>query len=299
MYARLMAILAFAFLLPLLAGGAAHAQAWQDEWNATVAKAKGQSFSIIVAGEEAFQILVAEFGKKFGINAQPTVMRPSQALPRMRTEQANGQFVWDAWIGGTSNMVNEAVPAGLLAPLEQYFILPEMKEAANWRNTEYLFGNSGKHVFTHSNKFEFYILRNESVLPDVKVETWDDFLNPKLKGKIAMRDISVPNAGNFAMATMYGAKGPDALRKLFTEQDVKVFTNPQQLEQAIYRGGMALSIGLETFLYDKCRAEGGCKDVKLLKQFGAMISHGISVPRNPPHPEAAKLWVNWFLSKEG
>jgi ABC-type glycerol-3-phosphate transport system substrate-binding protein len=30
-----------------------------------------------------------------------------------------------------------------------------------------------------------------------------------------------------------------------------------------------------------------------------MISHGFSTPKNPPHPEATKVWVNWFLSKEG
>jgi iron(III) transport system substrate-binding protein len=272
---------------------------WKAEWDATVAKAKGQTLSIIVAGEEAWQITAKEFGEKYGIDVQATVMRPSQAIPRLRTEQSNGQFVWDSWAGGTSNMVNEAVPAGLLAPLEPYFVLPEVKEASNWRTTEHLFGDSGRHVFTFSNKFEFYILRNTSVLPNVKFETWQDMLNPAFKGKIVSRDVSVPNAGNFAMATMYGALGPDAIRKLYTEQDVKVYANPQQLEQAIYRGGMAISIGLETFLWDKCRAEGGCKDVELQRQLGAMISHGFSVPKNPPHPEAAKLWVNWFLSKEG
>jgi ABC-type Fe3+ transport system substrate-binding protein len=286
-------------LLPIALSGPANAQAWKDEWNATVAKAKGQPFNIIVAGEEAWQIVLAEFSKKFGIQGQATVMRPSQAIPRLRAEQGNGQFVWDAWIGGTSNMVNEAVPAGLLSPLEPYFILPEVKDGSNWRSTEHLFGDSKKHVFTFSNKFEFYVLRNTSVLPNVKFETWADMLNPAFKGKIVSRDVSVPNAGNFAMATMYGALGPDAIRKLYTEQDVKIYENPQQLEQAIYRGGMAISIGLETFLWDKCRAEGGCKDVELQRQLGAMISHGFSVPKNPPNPEAAKLWVNWFLSKEG
>jgi ABC-type Fe3+ transport system substrate-binding protein len=25
----------------------------------------------------------------------------------------------------------------------------------------------------------------------------------------------------------------------------------------------------------------------------------MSVPKNPPHPEAVKLWLNWFMSKEG
>src|SRR5262245_2178822 len=127
MLGRSAALVVALVLMAFAAQGPAQAQAqdWKADWDATVAKAKGQTFNIIVAGEEAWQIVVAEFGKKFGIDARPTVMRPSQAIPRLNSEQKNGQFVWDAWVGGTSNMVNEAVPAGLLAPLEPMFVLPE------------------------------------------------------------------------------------------------------------------------------------------------------------------------------
>jgi len=196
-------------------------------------------------------------------------------------------------------MVNSAVPAGLLEPIEKFFLLPEVKDMANWRHPDFIFNDARRHVFAHVNRLEFYVLRNQTVEPGVKVETWADFLNPKLKGKIAIRDLSVPNAGTFAAATMYAAIGPDVFRKFLVEQDVKIYENPQQLETAINRGAVALSVGLETYLWDKCRADGGCKEIDRLGQFAASISVGISVPKNPPHPEAAKLWVNWFLSKEG
>jgi iron(III) transport system substrate-binding protein len=294
MFARFGAVLALT-LLPF----AAQAQAWQEQWNATLAKAKGQTLTAMVAGEEAFQLVMAEFTKKYGIKTETTVSRPSSALTRIQTEQKNGQFIWDVWMGGTSNMVNSASPGGLLAPMEPYFILPEVKDMANWRHPDFLFGDSKRSVFMNANKLEFYVLRNTSVLPDVKVETWDDMLNPKLKGKISVRDMSVPNAGTFAMATAYGVKGPDFVRKLFKDQAVTVYENPQQLDAAITRGGQALSIGLETYLWDKCRADGGCKQIDNLWQFGAAISLGFSVPRNAPDKEAATIFVNWFLTKEG
>jgi len=237
MFARFVTLLALALAVPLVAPQSAFGQAWQDEWKALAAKVKGQSLSVSVAGEEAYRRTLGEFGKKFGVDIQPTVMRPSQALARVRTEQQAGRFEWDLWMGGTSNMVNTAVPAGLLEPMEKYFFLPEIKNPANWRHPDFIFNDSGRHVFAHVNRLEFYVLRNRAVLPDVKVETWDDFLNPKLKGKIAIRDLSVPNAGTFAVATMYGAKGPDFLRKFFTAQDPKVYENPQQLETARLVGG--------------------------------------------------------------
>lgn len=295
MLARIAAILAIALTLPVTA----QAQAWKDDWNATLAKARTQTLTAMVAGEEAYQIILAEFTKKFGIKTEATVSRPSSALARIRTEQKNGQFIWDLWMGGTSNMVNSAAPAGLLAPMESYFVLPEVKDMANWRHSDFLFGDSNRSVFMNSIKLEFYVLRNTSVVPEVKVETWNDLLNPKLKGKISVRDMSVPNAGTFAMATAYGANGPDFVRKFFKDQDVKIYENPQQLDAAITRGGQAVSIGLETYLWDKCRADGGCKDIDNLYQFGAAISLGFTVPKNAPDAEAAKIFVNWYLSKEG
>jgi len=289
------AVLGLTLLMPL----SAHAQGWQDQWKATIEKAKGQTLTAMVAGEEAYQLILNEFSKKYGIKTENTVSRPSSALARIRTEQKNGQYLWDIWMGGTSNMVNSAAPAGLLQPMEPFFILPEVKDVSNWRHPDFIFGDSKRQVFTNSNKLEFYVLRNTSVVPEVKVVKWDDLLNPKLKGKIAVRDMSVPNAGTFAMATAYGVKGPDFVRKLLKDQDVKVYENPQQLDAAINRGGAAVSIGLETYLWDKCRADCGCKEIDNLWQFGAAISLGLSVLKNAPDKEAATVFLNWYLSKEG
>jgi iron(III) transport system substrate-binding protein len=294
MIGRLLLAAAFAAALPL----GANAQSSQNDWKSVVAKAKGQTLNAVVAGEEAYQLILATFGKKFGVNIETTVSRPSVALARIRTEQKNGEFVWDVWMGGTSNMVNQGVPAGLFEPLPPMLILPEVKEVSNWRDADFIFGDSGKHVSTFSNKLEFYVLRNTKVVPEAKFETWDDLLNPKFKGKIAMRDASVPNAGTFALATAYGVKGPDYLKKLL-QQDPQIYNNPKQLQQAIFNGGAAVSIGLETFQWDKCRADGGCKDVDMMWNLGAAISLGMSVPKKPPHHEAATVFVNWMLSKEG
>jgi ABC-type Fe3+ transport system substrate-binding protein len=294
MIARLLAA-----LVVIAAPWAALAQSGQSDLAALAAKAKGQSFAVVTATEESYGLVLAEFAKTFDIELETTAMRPSSAIARIRTEQKNDRFGWDIWMGGTSNMVNSASPGGLLDPIEPYFLLPEVKQASNWRHPDFIFGDDAKRVFTFSNRLEFFMLRNTAVVPEVKVETWTDLLDPRLKGKISMRDASVPNAGTFVLATLYGNAGGDVLRKLLKDQDVKVYENPQQLQQAITRGGQAVSIGLETFLWDKCRADGGCKEIDQLLQFGSSISTGFSIPKNPPHPDVVKLFVNWFLSKEG
>jgi ABC-type Fe3+ transport system substrate-binding protein len=297
MFARLVAAAAATALLAVVSP--AHAQSGKAEWDALVAKAKGQTFSAAVAPDGAFLGTLTAFGKKFGVNIEPTVARPSQHLARIQTEQRSGQFVWDLWMGGTSNMVNSASPAGLLEPIEKYFLLPEVKDPTNWRHPDFIFNDSRRSVFAVTNKVEYYTFRNTTVLPEIKLATWDEFADPRLKGKIGMRDLSVPNAGAFSVATMLGAKGGDFVRKIMKEQDVKVFENPQQLETTLNRGAIAVALGLETSLWDKCRADGGCKHIDRMDQFRAATSTGMSIPKNPPHPDVVKLWVNWFLSKEG
>lgn len=299
MFARLAGLLLLVMTVPCATEAQAQSISWQDDWKATIEKAKGQPLTAMIAPEEAYTTVMAEFSKRFGIKTEATVSRPSSALSRVQTEQRSGQFGWDVWMGGTSNMVNAAAPAGLLEPMEKYFILPEVKDVSNWRHPDFLFGDSGRRVFTNANRVEFYVLRNLSVVPEVKVVTWDDLLNPKFKGKISVRDLSVPNGGTFAVATGYGVKGPDFVRKLLKDQEAKFYENPQQLENSIVRGGQAIAIGLESYIWDKCRADGGCKDVVQLQQFAAATSAGLTIPKNPPHPEVVKVFVNWYLSKEG
>ncbi len=262
-------------------------------------KAKGQPLVIVHAEGGAFSELLDIFSKKFGIEVQETVSRPSSILARIRTEQKNGQFVWDAWMGGTSNMVNEAAPAKLLEPIESYLVVPEVKDPSNWRHPDYIFGDAGHTAFAFVTKLEFFLVRNTSIVPELKIKAWDDFLNPKLKGKISIRDISVPNAGLFPLATAYGLKGPDFVRKFFKDQDIKVFDNPQQLDSSVMRGSQAVAIGTAEETVTRCHTDGGCKNIELMREFGSAISTGISVPKNPPHPEASKLWINWLLSREG
>ncbi len=263
------------------------------------AKAKGQTLVINHQANDSFDLVTAEFAKKFDIKVETTVSRPSSTLTRLQTEQKSGQYVWDLWWGGTSNMTQEAIPAGLLDKVEDYIVLPELKDPKTWRAPDWIYADAGHRVFAHIYQLQPAVLRNFSIEPGVKVETADDLLNPKLKGKIVMRDASVPNIGTFGLATVYQAKGGDFLKKFFAQQQPKVFENPQQLAQAIFRGGAAVSIGLENNIYQQCRTDGGCKDIEPLPHFMVASCLGFGVPKNAPHPDAVRLFINWFLSKEG
>jgi ABC-type Fe3+ transport system substrate-binding protein len=276
-----------------------HAQSANAEWNATLAKAKTQTLVMVNQGNKGFDAVIEEFTKKFGIKVEASAARPTVILPRVRTEQGNGQYLWDIWWATTSNMVGVAAPAGMLQPFEPFLMLPEVKEVSNWRHPSYIYGDAKRFVFTHSHEVTVSAYHNVSVVPDVPSIFPNEMLNPKIKGKIVLRDASQPNAGAWALAPLYKAKGADFLRKFLTEMEPRVLDNPQQIDTAILRGGATLAIGMQSTSYSQCIVDGGCKNIEPIRGLAAASSRGLSIFKNAPNPEATKIFVNWLLSKEG
>lgn len=286
--------------LAVLAAAPAKAQSANDaEWKALVEKAKSQSLVVMDQGNDAFDKVFEAFSKKFGIKVEPTVSRPSQAVSRIQTEQKNGQYLWDVWWAITANMVSVASPAGMFDPFEKYLVLSEVKDPGQWRNPDYMYGDSKRTVFTYSHEVSYSIYRNLENVPDVTEDSVDVLMNPKLKGKIVLRDASVPNAGSFALSSIYKDKGADYLKKLLKDQEVKFYNNPQQLDTAITRGGAAIALGVQSVSFSQCKNDGGCKKIQEMKSMPNAVSRGFAVFKNAPHAEATKVFLNWALSKEG
>ncbi len=268
-------------------------------WDATLAKAKTQTLVMVNQGGPGFDKTIEAFTKKFGIKVDATVARPTVILPRVKTEQANGQYLWDMWWATTSNMTGSAAPAGMLQKFDDFLILPEVKDIANWRHPNYIYGDAGHMVFTHAHEVTASAYRNLDIVPEVNTDTIDGLLDPRLKGKVIVRDASQTNAGSSALAPLYKVKGAAFVTRFLTEQEPRVLDNPQQIDSTIMRGGAAVAFGMQFFAYAGCVKDGGCKNVKPIPHLAAVSSRGFAIFRNAPNPEATKIFVNWVLSKEG
>ncbi len=283
--------------LAALVAPAAFAQG--ADWQQILDKAKTQKLVIINQGSPAYDATIDAFSKKFGIKVDATVARPSAVVARVQTEQKNGLFLADVWWSITGQMTSIAGPAGMLEPFENFLVLPEVKDAANWRHADYMYGDAKRMVFTHTHEVNRATYRNSAVLPGVKVDTYDALMNPQLKGKIVVRDSSLPNAGSYALAPIYKEKGADFLLKFLKTQEPRIYENPEQLDTALIRGAAALAIGGQTTSFAQCKTDGGCKTIEEVDGFLTAVSRGLGVFKNAPNPEATKVFVNWVLSKEG
>lgn len=296
-YARSWAVGILAVLLCV--SGTLRAQNSADSWQQTLEKAKSQKLIVNNQGNPAFDTAFEAFTKKFGIKVESTVTRPSAAITRIQTEQKNGLYLADVWWAITGVMTSVASPAGLFEPFENFLVLPEVKDVANWRHPDYIYGDRNRMVFIHTHELSYTVLRNRDVVPDLKIDSYESFMDPRLKGKIAIRDASYPNAGSYALAPLLKAKGADYLTKFLKDQEPRVFENPEQLDNSLIRGSSALAIGGQNSSLSQCRKDGGCKNIDQIERFASASSRGIAVFKNPPNPEATKIFVNWLLSKEG
>jgi len=281
--------------------GASAAEDWKKTWDATLAKAKGQKLVISVHSAEGFAATVQVFQKAFpDIKVEVTEIIPDAMVTRVVGEQKNGVYAWDSMWASASNMNSVMIGAGVFQDLEPFLILPEVKDAANWRNPKYMWSTSrAKQVFIHSLYASTLSYVNLDNAKGVKIEKLEDLLNPKLKGMIGIRDPYRINGGTWTFGSYYLDKGPEFMKRFYGEMDLVVNMNPRQAADAIMRGDLAVGTGVTNDVITRCRQAGGCEQVKELP-FGNVVGpKGVAIFKNAPNTAAATIWVNWFLSKAG
>jgi iron(III) transport system substrate-binding protein len=98
--------------------------------------------------------------------------------------------------------------------------------------------------------------------------------------------------------------GEDFLRKLLRDQKIVFTRDRRQLTEWVVRGRYPIGIALPTDLLKGFQEKGMGKNVKplddptfmesLIPGFGA-----VGVMNRRPHPNAAKVYLNWLLSRDG
>jgi iron(III) transport system substrate-binding protein len=285
------------FAVSLLIGAPAWAD-WKQDWDKTVAEAKGQKLNLIIQPSEGMEAVVKVFKQRFPqIDVQVTLMHPSDAGPRVLTEQKNNLYNWDTWWSTASNMNNVVLPAGGLEKITDYFILPEVKDESNWRAPAFSYTSPrGPYVFVHTHLIQNLSAYNKNMVKGAA--TFDSLLDPALKGKIYIRQPSRPHGGTMMLAQVAKEKGIGFVEKLLTTMDPVYVDNDRQNFMAVQKGQAAIALGTPEATLAECWEQGGCANMAPLGN-GFMHSRGVSVFKNAPHKAATKVWINWLLSKDG
>lgn len=144
---------------------------------------------------------------------------------------------------------------------------------------------------------------NTSLVPkDQWPKTLEDFLDPRWKGKIAWStSLSSGGAPGFIATVMkeYGeARGMDYLRRLAQQKPININAAARRVTDQMIAGEFPLA--LQIFNNQPVTsARLGAPVAWLPVQPVTASLNGISVTKGAPHPNAARLFVEFMVSPEG
>jgi iron(III) transport system substrate-binding protein len=301
--ATLLVMLTCSWFFPALAG-AQSVPGKNTEWERIVeaAKKEGRVVVSIPTSAELRNEFQAGFQKAYpGIELELNAARGSANINKIVEEQNAGVRTIDLHIGGTSSIITGLLANNFLDPVMPSMILPEVKDANHWWGGHIWADNAKRYVYSFTAYMTETVWYNSTLVKPEEINSWDSLLDPKWKGKMVILDPRTPGSGESNWAYLLRIKGEPFLAKL-AAQDMMVGRNLRQLGEAVARGKSAISIGVSYYTYlPFIRAGLPVKPISNIKEgyYAGTGSGNLAVLKNPPHPNAAKVFVNWLLSREG
>lgn len=273
------------------------------EWERTVeaAKKEGKVVVSIPASAELRRGIEKVFKQRFGIEPELNVGRAASIVGRIQQESKSGVPYFDVHMGGSESMVTGLLSEGILAPLEPAMILKEIKDPNNWWGGHIWVDNAKRYIYaSQAYQVETIWCNTDFVKPE-EIRSLTDLLNPKWSGKIGYLDPRTPGAGASMWSFLLKLKGEDYLRKLAGQ---KLFVNRDQrlLAESLAKGKIAVVIGLSYYsLLPFAKAGLPVKSLPRPRDevYVSGGSGNVTIIKGAPHPNASKVFVNWFLGQEG
>jgi ABC-type Fe3+ transport system substrate-binding protein len=289
---------------------AAHALAaqakldWQLEWEKILeaARKEGQ-VTVYISGYEA---VLPDFEKEFpDIKVVAVTVRGNQLGQRLLAERRAEKYIADVVSSGANPNYQQFYPAKALDPIRPVLILPEITDQTKWYLKKHQYSDpEGQYVFNYVGSATYGAVNYNTKLVDVKeFRSYWDLLSPKWKGRIEARDVreAGPGAGNTRFFYYHPELGPPFIKRLFGEMDVTLFRDFRQGPDWLATGKFAIcffcdidvlkrqGLPVDTFGPEVFKEGGG-----LVQQFGTL-----ALVNRAPHPNAAKVFINWLLSRRG
>jgi iron(III) transport system substrate-binding protein len=267
---------------------------------------EGSLILLVIPNSTHREYLAAAWPKAFpNIKLQQIFVPPGTEVARIGVERGAGKYLWDVGFTGTDNAF-QMRDEGFLDPFGPELAATDVKDPKTWGGWNKVYMDKDeKYVFAsrHFLKMPFY---NAKLLAPEKVngDGTKIFLDPLLKKKVIWHDPVFGGSGRTFAPVLLKLLGEQSLDRFVREQ--VVFTEQMgDLVDSMARSEYAVSLGpiLPNLLY-KYEAAGIKLDIRPLgntPEYSAYSNHGGSIMvvfNKRPHPAAAKLFINWYLSKE-
>ena len=284
------------------------ASAAQARWEDVVRGAEKEGEVTVYATNSVgdLQVIWDAFKKKFPkikLNSVG-ISTTSEIVTKVMAERRAGQFLVDVMLGAPGATYNSFYRGKTLDPMPPALVLPEVSDLSKWWKGRHRYVDpEGQFVFVYqSSLYGPPIYTNTKLVNLDSIRSVWDILDPKWKGKM----IGLWPRANYvstALLFMYHHPqvGPKFLERLYSEMDLTYFSDFRQGTDWLAAGKYQICV-----LCRLRRAQEQGLSVSEVSPYHFKEAPGIGsnngaivLMNNHPHANAAKVFLNWYLSRDG
>jgi len=280
---------------------------WKHEWARVIDAAKKEGQLSLYGGQEiTHPDIIAGFNREFPfVKVTSASGRAADMMTRIVAERRADRYLADVTASGP-NGPRMLYLNKILDPIVPTFILPEVTDPNNWYGGRHWYADpESKYIFMFEGTIVSTGLSINTKFAGVdEVKSYWDLLQPKWRGKILGQD---PRSAALSTPVLIlyhrPGLGPDFLRRLYSETDITLFRDRRQGTNWLATGKFPICHLCRDI--EKAAPQGlPVEDIspEKLKEGGTIGGGGSSVLaliNRAPHPNAAKLFINWYLSRQG
>lgn len=280
--------------------------AWQSEWEKVLQAARKEGM-VVVYGPSGEEMLYQEFRNRYPGIGVSYIPGGAEREYKILSERRAGKFLGDVYIGGRDPLYSVEYKGGILDPIKDALILPEVLDESKWWGKSHLYlDDDKKFIFAFNEVVQNYFHYNTKAVDPSQFSSYWDLVNPKWKGKMLLWEPLQPGTdGVLRFFYFHPELGPKYITRLLEMGAVETRDLRQFVDWlAAGRYPIAGLQGPDRSGLSRAKEQGLPIDWFDSRKFkeGAPLSTGggnIALLNRPAHPNASKVFINWLLSREG
>jgi iron(III) transport system substrate-binding protein len=286
----------------LPAGGAV--DACRAPRGGAAAKQEGEVVLFGPPSAETRAELPRAFERRYGIQLQYTAGRIGDMATRLVAERGAGVYSTDVAVGGAQTQATVMRAAGMHDPIRPILVDPAVTDPTKWKTGKLWFLDPEDQYILRISHFVDGLLafNTQFVSPD-EIRSVRDLLNPKWRGRIVTDDPRIAGTGSNNAAAFYQVFGEDFVRQFYVGQQVMFAREERQSADWLARGTYPIQFPANIRYVQPLIEEGFPVVVRQgFDDWPGQVTSGsglVALINRAPHPNAAKLFVNWLAGPEG
>lgn len=281
---------------------------WKERWAKVVEAGKKEGKVVIYGGSDEEGLYQAFQQRYPEIKVSYVLTYGGKRGEQIAMERRSGRYLADLCSGGSTQIRAVLYPAKALDPIKSALILPEVVDESKWWRGKHVYlDDEREYIFSFNGITQSYFHYNTKLVNPKEIRSYWDLLNPKWKGKILAWEPMAPGTDGVLRFLYHNPEiGPQFLRRLLTEMGLTVTRDTRQFVDWLGTGKFSIAAFQSSDRADVAQAQNqglpiNWFDPRTFKE-GVPLSTSsgnIAFLNRAPNPNAAKVFLNWLLSREG